>query len=75
MSLEKPISHSSQKKYLEKALAIATEIGNRNEEGTVFVFKSLGDYVKAKEYYQKELVIAIEIEKQYSLEIDTLRFV
>jgi len=39
------------------------------------MFKSLGDYVKAKEYYQKALVIATEIEKQYSLEIDTLRFV
>ena len=52
--------------YLEKALAIAIEIANRNGEGscyqnlgTVLIF--LGDYFKAKEYCEKALAIAVEI--------------
>ena len=41
--------------YLEKALAIAIEIGDRKGEGSRYgnlrsVFISLGDYVKANEY-------------------------
>ena len=52
--------------YLEKALAIAIEIGDRKGEGTCYgnlgsVFISLGDYVKAIEYLEKALAIAIEI--------------
>ena len=54
------------KEYLEKALTIATEIGNRQGEGSCYgnlgtVFKSLGDCVKAIEYLKKEIAIAIEI--------------
>jgi len=57
---------STQKKYTEKALAIASEIGVRNGEGTLYrelgtVFHSLGDYVNAKKYFEKALAIAIEI--------------
>ena len=53
--------------YCKKALAIAIEIGNRQEEqGTRngnlgAVFESLGKYQKAKECYGKALAIAIEI--------------
>ena len=52
--------------YCEKVLAIAIEIGNRQEEGTRngnlgAVFESLGKYQKAKECYGKALAIAIEI--------------
>ena len=52
--------------YLEKALAIAIEIGDRQGEGSCYgnlatVFKSLGYYVKANECIQKSLAIAIEI--------------
>ena len=52
--------------YCKKALAIAIEIGNRQEEGTRngnlgAVFESLGKYQKAKECYRKALAIAIEI--------------
>ena len=51
---------------IEKALAIAIEIGDRKGEeahcvnlGTLF--RSFGDYVKAKEYLEKALAIGIEI--------------
>ena len=54
------------KEYLEKALAIAIEIGDREGEERHYgnlgaVFRSLADYVKAKEYLEKALAIAIEI--------------
>ena len=49
-----------------KALAIAIEIGDRQEEGKRngnlgTVFRSLGEYQKAKEYYKKAFAIAMEI--------------
>ena len=55
-----------EKEYLEKALAIAIEIGDRKKEGSCSrnlgaVFISLFNYVKAKEYLEKALAIAIEI--------------
>ena len=54
------------KEYYEKVLAISTEIGDRDGEGTSngnlgYVFVSLGEYVKAKEYYEKALAISAEI--------------
>ena len=54
------------KEFLEKALAIAIEIGDREGEERHYgnlgtVFSSLTDYVKAKEYHEKALAIAIEI--------------
>ena len=53
--------------YLQKALAIIIEIGDRKEEGSCYgnlgtVFRLLGQYDKAKEYLQKALVIATEID-------------
>ena len=55
--------------YLQKALAIIIEIGDRKEEGSCYgnlgtVFRLLGQYDKAKEYLQKALVIATEIGDQ-----------
>ena len=54
------------KKYLEKALAINIEIGDREGEaktygnlGTALIY--LGEYIKAKEYLLKALAINIEI--------------
>ena len=51
--------------YLEKALAIATEIGDREAEAACHgnlgtVFRSLSDYAKANEYLEKALTIAIK---------------
>ena len=53
--------------YLQKALAIIIEIGDRKEEGSCYgnlgtVFRLPGQYDKAKEYLQKALVIATEID-------------
>ena len=58
--------YQKAKEYKEKAIAIATEIGDRDGEGARYgnlgtVFESLGEYQKAKEYYEKSLAIAIEI--------------
>ena len=58
--------YQKAKEYHEKALAIATEIGDKNGEGSSYgclggVFQSLGEYQKAKEYHEKALAIATEI--------------
>ena len=58
--------YDKAKEYLQKALVITNEIGDRNGEGTCYgnlgtVFQSLGRYDKAKEYLQKALLIATEI--------------
>ncbi|KAL9987596.1 hypothetical protein ACROYT_G001932 [Oculina patagonica] len=52
--------------YLEKALAIRIEVGDREGEASCYgnlgtVFRSLGEYDKAKEYLEKALAIRIEI--------------
>ena len=52
--------------YVERALAIATEIGDRSGEASCYLnlgvlLRSLGQYNKAKEYLQKALVIKTEI--------------
>ena len=57
---------AKSRRYLEKALAIAIEIGDGKREKACYqnlgaVFLSLGDYVKAKEYTEKVLMITIEI--------------
>ena len=55
------------KEYLEKALAIRIQIGDKRGEATSdygnlgTVFKSLGEYHKAKEYLEKALAIRIQI--------------
>ena len=54
------------KEYLEKALAIEIEIGDRDKEGWSYrylevLFISLGRHVEAKEYLEKALAIAIKI--------------
>ena len=58
--------YEKAKEYLQKALVITTEIGDRNGEGTCYgnlgtMFPLLGQYDKAKEYLQKALLIATEI--------------
>ena len=58
--------YDKAKEYLQTALAIRTEIGYREGEGSCYenlgtVFQSLGQYDKAKEYLQKALVITTEI--------------
>ncbi|PFX12924.1 Tetratricopeptide repeat protein 28 [Stylophora pistillata] len=65
-TLELCFNLSKTKEYLERALAIATEIGHREGEGTYYgnlgaVFQSLAEYRKAKEYHEKALAIAKEI--------------
>ena len=54
------------KEYVERALAITTEIGDRKGEALCHgilstLFLSLGQFDKAKEYLQKALAIRIEI--------------
>ena len=54
------------KEYLQKALVIKSEIGDREGEATTYgnlgtVFQSLGQYDKAKKYLQKALIIRTEI--------------
>ena len=63
LSLEQ---YNNAKEYLQKALVIRTEIGDREGEGADYgnlgaVFQSLGHNDKAKEYFQKALVIRTEI--------------
>ena len=58
--------YDKAKEYLQEALAIRTEIGDRRGEASCYgnlgtVFQSLGQYDKAKEYLQKALVIRTEI--------------
>ena len=52
--------------YLEKALAIRVEIGDRKGEASSYgnlgtVFQSVGEYHKAREYHEKALAIRVEI--------------
>ncbi|CAH3186076.1 unnamed protein product, partial [Porites evermanni] len=52
--------------YLQKALTIATEIGDKDREASCYgnlgnVFHSVGEYAKAEEYLQKALTIKTEI--------------
>ena len=58
--------YDKAKEYLQKALDIGTEIGDKKGEASCYgnlgtVFKSLGQYDRAKEYLQKALVITTEI--------------
>ena len=58
--------YEKAKEYLEKALAIKIQIGNKKGEGSWYgnlgsVFKSLGEHEKAKEYLEKALAIKIQI--------------
>ena len=58
--------YDKAEEYLQKALVIKTEIGDRKGEATSYgnlgtVFESLGQYDKAEEYLQKALVIKTEI--------------
>ena len=58
--------YDKAKEYLEKALAVQIEIGDKEGEATSYgnlgtVFKSLGQYDKAKEYLEKALAVQIQI--------------
>ena len=58
--------YDKAEEYLQKALVITTEIGDRKGEASCYVnlgtvFRSLDQYDKAKEYLQKALVIGTEI--------------
>ena len=60
------IRKNKAKEYLQKALLIRTEIGDRKGVAAAYgnlgtVFESLGQYDKAKEYLQKALLIRTEI--------------
>ena len=57
--------YDKAKEYLQKALVIRTEIGDRKGEAADYgnlgtVFMSVGQYDKAKEYFQKALLITTE---------------
>ena len=54
--------YDKAKEYLEKALAIRIQIGDKKGEASSYgnlgtVFQSLGQYDKAKEYLEKALAI------------------
>ena len=58
--------YTKAKKYLQKALTIITEIGNKRGEATCSihlgnVLHSVGEYAKAEKYLQKALTITTEI--------------
>ena len=58
--------YDKAKEYIEKALEIRTEIGDKAGEAccygkTGILFKSLGEYDKAKNYLEKAFAITIEI--------------
>ena len=58
--------YHNAKEYIQKALVISTEIGDRKGEADDYgslgaMFRSLGQYEKAKENLQKALVIRTEI--------------
>ena len=56
------MNKKKEKQYIEKALAIRKEIGDRKGEGPDHgnlgtLFHSLGEYEKAKEYMERTLAI------------------
>ena len=58
--------YDKAKEYLERALAINIQIGDKNGEASSYgnlgtVFMSLGQYDKAKEHLEKALAVQIEI--------------
>ena len=61
--------YDTAKEYLQKALVITTEIGDRKGGATDYgnlgtVFHSFGQCDKAKEYFQKALAIRTEIDNR-----------
>ena len=61
--------YDKAKEYLQKALVITTEVGDRKGEAADyenlgFVFKSFGQYDRAKEHLQKALVITTKIDNR-----------
>ena len=61
--------YDTAKEYLQIALVITTEIGDRKGGASNYgnlgtVFHSLGQYNKAKEYLQKALAIGTEIDNR-----------
>ena len=58
--------YGKAKEYLEKALTIRKEIGDREGEGSCYgnlgtLFQHAGEYERAREYYEKALAIRSEI--------------
>ena len=58
--------YDKAKEYLQKALVMKTEIGDRKGEASCYgnlgtMFKSLGQFDKVQEHLQKALVITTEI--------------
>ncbi|RMX58050.1 hypothetical protein pdam_00013406 [Pocillopora damicornis] len=67
--------YDKAKEYLQKAIVIKAEIGDRKGEASCYgnlgtVFLSLGQYDKAKEYLQKALVIKTEISDKRGKAVD-----
>ncbi|XP_066018441.1 tetratricopeptide repeat protein 28-like [Pocillopora verrucosa] len=63
------------KEYIQRALAISTEIGDKRGEASCYgnlgtVFMSLEQYDKAEEYLQKALVIRTEIGDRKGVAVD-----
>ena len=71
--------YDKAKEYLEKALAIRIQIGDKEGEAADYanlgtVFQSVGEYDKAKEYLEKASLVskktlATEVEKPARTEI------
>ena len=58
--------YKKAQEYLQKALTIKTEIGDKHGEAACYiylgnVFRSVGEYAKAEKYLQKALTITTEI--------------
>ena len=58
--------YAKAEEYLQKALIIKTEIGDKHEEASCYinlgsVYRSVGEYAKAEEYLQKALTVTTEI--------------
>ena len=64
------------KESVERALAITTKIGDRSGEASCYgnlgnVFNSLGQYDKAKEYYQKSLSSQLKLATENRRQLTT----
>ena len=59
--------YAEAKELYERAIPVIGTTGNRREEAITYegsgnLFKSLGEFVKAKEFEEKALAISIEID-------------
>ena len=62
--------YAEEKELYERAIPIIRTAGDRREEAITYgglgnLLKSLGEYVKAKEFEERALAISIEIDHSY----------